>query len=284
MNSTDLITRLVVQTMNTQFLPVGKTNVSLSMLVYMAVLFVILIIVTSKIKKWFENDILAKTPIEPGLRSAFGSLLRYVLWFIGFIVILQSAGFDLSALTVIAGIFGLGLSFGLQTMITNLVAGLIIIFEGPFKVGDRIELDGVAGNVMKISLRATTIVTNDNISIIVPNSELVKGKVTNWSHSSLAAGNAVRFAYPVPVSYDCDPAQVEAVLLAVARAHPGVLAEPAPDVVLQDFTEKSMTYLLRVYTKEFLARPSTLRSEINRAVFDAFQNNELKLAFSKKSE
>jgi small-conductance mechanosensitive channel len=257
--------------LNTQFLPVGKTSVSLFALFYVAVLFALLVIFTGKIQRWVVKDMLQHTPVEPGLRSVVGSIVRYVLLFIGFIVILQTAGVDLSALTVVVGALGLGVSFGLQSLVTNIVAGFIIIAEGPFKVGDRIEFDGTTGSVMKVTLRATTIVTNDNIAIIVPNSELIKGKVTNWSADEGNANHCVRFNFPIPADPSVDPEVVMQTLMEVASAHPGVLPEPAPDVVLQDLTDKTFNYMLRVYTRDYLSKPSSLRSELNKGVHKAFK-------------
>ena len=120
---------------------------------------------------------------------------------IGSIVIIQSAGIDLSALSLLAGALGVGIGFGLQNITNNLVSGIIILFENPIKVGDRIEVGDISGDVVNISVRATTILTNDNISIIVPNSEFISNTVINWSHND----RNIRFNVPVGVSYNEDP-------------------------------------------------------------------------------
>lgn len=255
----------------TPFLPVGKTRVSLYMLVYVGVLVTILVMVTDRLKKWTEAKLLSRAGIDMGLRQAIGSIARYVVIFFGSLIILQTAGIDLSSFTVIAGALGLGVSFGLQTITTNLVSGLIILFERPIKVGDRIEVDGVTGDVVKISLRATTIVTNDNIAIIVPNSEFIKGKVTNWSYD----GDNIRFGYHFPVSLEGDPKKAAEIILEVAQRHPGVLKEPPPDVIFLDMGEKALNFNLRVYTRDYLTRPASLRSELNFAVHQALKENNL---------
>ena len=283
MNAQMQLLNQINQILNAQFLPVGKTTVSLTMLFYVAILFLALVIITGRLKVWFEKELLSRTPIEPGLRSAAGSLLRSILLFVGFIVILQTAGVDLSALTVVAGALGLGVSFGLQGLFSNLVSGIIIVLEGPFKVGDRVEFDGTVGSVMKVSLRTTTIVTNDNVAIIVPNSELIKGKVTNWSCNETDARHCVRFSFPVPADPRIDPELVSEALLSAARAHPGVLSEPQPDVVLQELSDKSNSYILRVYTHDYLSKPSSLRSEINKGVHKAFSQKKIAFAASDKS-
>lgn len=270
--------------LNTAFLPVGKTTVSVSMILYVLFLCILLIVVTERVRVWVEKDLLAKSTVDPGLKAVAGSLARFTFIFIGFIIILQTAGVDLSALTVVAGTLGLGISFGFQSLVTNVVSGIIIIMERPFKVGDRIEFDGTVGNVMMIGPRSTTIVTNDNVSIIVPNSELIKGKVTNWSSNENDAQHCVRFTFPVPADSKVVPEDVFRILMAIALENPGVLKEPKPEVVLQDLAEKSNNYLLRIYTKEYLARPSSLRSEINLAVHKAFREKNIAFAASDKNK
>jgi small-conductance mechanosensitive channel len=271
------------QILNAQFLPIGKTTVSLTMLIYVAVLFFLLVIATARAKTWFERELLSRTKIEPGMRAAAGSFLRGFVLFVGFIVILQTAGIDLSALTVVAGAVGLGVSLGLQGLISNVVSGVIIVLEGPFKVGDRIEFDGTIGSVMRVALRTTTIVTNDNVAIIVPNSELLKGKITNWSCNASDVKHSVRFTFPVSADGLLSPSTVIEAILEAANAHTGVLSEPAPEVVLQDLGEKTNSYLLRVYTSEFLSKPSTLRSELNHLIFDVFRKRNIKFSAGDKS-
>jgi small-conductance mechanosensitive channel len=248
-----------------QFLPLGKTRVSLWMITYIAILVSLLVIVTGRLRDWMEQALSAHTSIDVGLRQGIATIARYVAIFFGSLVILQTAGIDLSSFTVLAGALGLGVSFGLQTITTNLVSGLIILFERPIKIGDRIEVDGVTGDVIRISLRATTIVTNDNIAIIVPNSEFIKGKVTNWSYTS----DRIRFSYPVPVALDADPIKAAEVILRVANEHPGVLKSPPADVLFNEFGQNAFNFSLRVYTEEYLTKPNSLRSELYYSIHKA---------------
>ena len=259
-----------------QFLPLGKTKVSIYMIFYIGVLFTILLMVTSAFKNWIERTLQAHTSTDANLRQGISSIARYVFIFFGSLIILQTAGIDLSSFTVLAGALGLGVSFGLQAVTTNLVSGLIILFERPIKIGDRIEVDGVSGDVIRISLRATTIVTNDNIAIIVPNSDFIKGKVTNWSYAS----DRIRFAFPIPVALDADPERAAAVILATANGHAGVLSDPLADVIFVEFGETALNFSLRVYTEEFLTRPAQLRSELNFSVHKALTEHGLGMAYT----
>ena len=258
----------------TPFLPIGKSTISLWHLIYVFTLFAILFWFTDRAKKWIENRLLARSYFDAGVRQALGSIGRGIVLTVGFIIILQTAGIDLSSITVIAGALGLGISFGLQQLTSNFVAGITLLFERPIKVGDRIEVDGVTGDVVKISLRATMMLTNDNITIIVPNADFVKGKITNWSYSN----ELVRFSFPVPVAHSARPDKVISVLMDVAKNHPGVVQDPAPDVVFQEYGEKGLNFILRVYTKDYLSKPSALRSELNLAIYNAFQKNLIAFA------
>jgi len=259
----------------TPILHIGKSAVNLWDLIYVLTLCIGLVWFTDRARHWIETRLLARTNLDPGVRQAVGSFGRGLFLTVGFIIILQTAGIDLSSITVIAGALGLGISFGLQQITSNFVAGVTILLERPIKVGDRIEVDGVTGTVVAISLRATTMLTNDNISIIVPNADFVKGKITNWSHSN----DVVRFSYPVPVAHSASPQKVMDVLLEVAKSHPGILADPAPDVVFQEYGEKSLNFILRVYTRDYLSQPNSLRSELNLAVYKAFAKNDIAYAF-----
>ncbi|MBZ0186790.1 MAG: mechanosensitive ion channel, partial [Candidatus Obscuribacterales bacterium] len=162
----------------------GTTSVTLWTAIYIVFFTALLLIGTSKLQLWFLKSTENKLSLDEGIAHGVSSIIRIVCLLIGFIVIVQSAGIDLSSLTIMAGALGLGLSLGLQNLTANIVSGLNLYVERPIKVGDRIEVDGLQGDVKKISLRATTIRTNDNIDIIVPNTSFLTGNVTNLSHSS----------------------------------------------------------------------------------------------------
>lgn len=259
-------------------LPVGDTRFTLWMLVYLLVLFGLLVYLTGKLRSWITDHLLARTHVELGLRQAVGSIVRYLLIAIGFAIILQTAGVDLSALTVLAGGLGIGVGFGLQNIANNFISGLIILFERPIKVGDRIDVGGVTGDVVDISPRATTVVTNDNIAVIVPNSEFIASKVTNWSYTN----RDVRLNFPVGVSYKSEPELVRRLLLEVAAAHPGILQERRADVLLQEFGDSSLNFVLRVWTREYATTPGVLRSELNYAIWKKFKEHDIEIPFPQR--
>jgi small-conductance mechanosensitive channel len=257
---------------------VGESHLTLWSLLYAIVFLVLLFYVTAKLRSLIVDQILAKRNVEVGVRQAMGSIIRYVVIAIGTIVILQAAGIDLSTLTILAGALGIGVGFGLQNITNNLVSGIIILLERPIKVGDRIEVGKVVGDVLKISLRATTVRTNDNIAIIVPNSDFVSSTVTNWSYTD----RDVRFNIRVGVSYSSDPEEVKRIFLEVADEHQGVLKIPKPDVIFEEFGESSLNFLLRVWTREYITRPFILRSELNFAIKKKFKEHGIEIPFPQR--
>jgi small-conductance mechanosensitive channel len=256
-------------------LTLGKTEVTLWTLVYLAVLVTILLYVTGRLRRWIVERLLARTHLDMGVRQAAGSIVRYFTLLVGFVVVLQAAGVDLSALAILGGALGVGIGFGLQQITNNFVSGLIILFERPIKVGDRIELGSIVGDVVRISARATTVLTNDNIAVIVPNSEFVTSRVINWSYNN----RDVRFEFPVGVAYRSDPELVRRILLEVAQAHRGVLRDPPPDVLLKSFGPSSLDFVLRVWTREYMPKAGVLRSDLNFAIGERFKEHGIEIPF-----
>jgi len=256
----------------------GSTQITLWSIIYFLFLLFLLFYITSKIRKWVIYKLLSKSKIDIGVRIAVGTIIRYVVLVIGIIIFLQSAGINLSAITVLAGALGVGIGFGLQNITNNFVSGIIILFERPIKVGDRIEVGDVSGDVISISMRSTTIVTNDNISIIVPNSDFISSKVINWSHTD----RNIRFNIPVSVSYNEDPQNIKKLLLEVVAENKGILNKPKPDVLFKGFGDSSLDFNLRVWTGEYINRPNVLRSQIYYAVFEKFKEHGVEIPFPQR--
>jgi small-conductance mechanosensitive channel len=178
-------------------------------------------------------------------------------------VILQSAGIDLTSLNVLVGAVGVGLGFGLQNITSNFFSGLILLFERPIKIGDRVEIGGVVGEVREIGARATTIVTDESVAMIVPNSQFVSERVTNWSRP----GKLTAYILPFYVSHTSDPELVRQVLLAAATAHPNVLANPQSEVEFVEAGPAALRFQLQVWSTEHLRSSGTLKSDLNFEVW-----------------
>lgn len=256
----------------------GDTPITIWTLVSLIILTLLLFVVSGLLKQLLVTRLLSQSTVDLGVRIAIGSIVRYVVISIGLIVIFQSVGIDLSTLTIVAGALGVGIGFGLQNITNNLVSGLILLIERPIKVGDRIEVGSVTGDVVNISLRSTTVVTNDNIAIIVPNSEFVSNSVTNWSYTD----RSVRFNFEVGVSYRSDPELVRRLLIQVAGQHPGVLKDPKADAMLQGFGDSSLNFILRVWTRQYSTTPGVLRSELNFMIWNIFKEHGIEIPFPQR--
>lgn len=258
--------------------PVGKQPITLWMITFVAVLGYTLLYFTGKLQRWLAQTLNKRPSLDYGTAQSVSSIFRYSILAIGFVIILQAAGIDLSTVTVIAGALGLGVGLGLQNIVSNLVSGLVVMFERPVKVGDRIEVGGVHGDVVKLSLRAATIRTNDNIEIIVPNNEFINGNVINWSHSS----KDVRVNIPVGVSYSADPEKVKTCLLNSARECEGVINSPKPDVIFEGFGDSSLNFELRVYTRTHANKPRVLKSMLNYSIFKELRKEDIEIPFPQR--
>ncbi|WP_026953733.1 mechanosensitive ion channel family protein [Algoriphagus vanfongensis] len=263
---------------NLSLFRLGESHLTVGLLLVLIVSFLGVIVISELIRKLLVNKILNRYEINVGTRQTIGMLVKYVLIIIGVFTILQTNGIDLSALGVLAGAVGVGIGFGLQNITNNFISGLIILFEQPIKVGDRIEVGDVNGDVIKISARSTRIVTNDNITIIVPNSQFIDSQVINWSHSD----RMVRFNFPVGVSYRENPEKVRTLLLEVADSNPGVLKNPAADVLFDEYGDSSINFNLRVWTSDFINKPRVLKSQLYYEIFKKFGEAGIEIPFPQR--
>jgi small-conductance mechanosensitive channel len=269
------LTEIVRRTLFT----LGDTPVSLLSLLQLALIVTLSVVLGSVVRRLFRTRILSRTRMDVGLQYALARIAGYLVLVIGLLIGLSTVGIDLTSLTVLIGALGVGIGFGLQDIINNFVSGLVILFERPFSVGHRVEVKGTAGRVERIGARSTTIVTNDNIALVIPNSEFVSDRVVNWS---LGGDKRVRFAIPVGVSYASDPHLVERLLLEVAAGSPLVLKDPEPTVILLGFGDSSIDFELRVWTETHFERPKVLASDINFRIWDSFKAHGIELPFPQR--
>jgi small-conductance mechanosensitive channel len=211
-----------------------------------------------------HEDVYPRKNIPPGSSYAFSSLLHYCILALGFVVGLGVLGVDFSKVSVLAGAFGVGLGFGLQSVVNNFVSGLILLFERPVHVGDTIELGDLQGEVRRIGIRASTVRTWHGADIIVPNAQFITEKVTNWTLSDRLR----RIDLPVGVNYGATPQQVIELLETVARTNPWVLREPPPQGLFMSYGDSSINFELRAWTDQF-ANWQRIRSELASAVYAA---------------
>lgn len=253
----------------------GGMELTLWTIIYLLVLFFLLIYLSGKLSNLIANRLLARKIADIGIRHAMASILRYLILVIGALIIMQTAGIDLTSLNVLAGAVGIGVGFGLQNIVSNFISGLIILFERPIKVGDRIVVGNVEGDVVRIKGRSTTVVTNDNIAIIVPNSRFITENVVNWSHTD----RTVRFRVPVSVSYNSDVRLVEKLLLEVAAENPDVLERPAPGVRFMEFGDSGLKFELRVWSVTLVQKKGLLVSSLNFGIIEKFRRHGIEIPY-----
>lgn len=262
----------------TPLFKIGNSSITASSIVFYLFAITLLIIVAGQVKRILTKKIFPRYQIEVGFADSVATIIRYLILIVGFYIILQQTGLDLSTLGILAGALGVGIGFGLQNITNNFISGLIILFERPIKVGDRIEVGSIVGNVQEINARSTTIITNDNISVIVPNSEFINGTVINWSHHE----RTIRFRFPVGVSYNEDPDRVKDILLKIADKNEGVLKDPAPSVLFENFGDSSLDFLLLVWTNEYTNRPVVLKSQLYFEIFREFKKQGIEIPFPQR--
>ena len=221
----------------------GGKPFSLSSIVELIFFVLVALLVSRTISEWIKLRLLVRFRFERGTREAIASVLNYVLASVGFLIVLQSAGINLSSLAVIAGALGIGFGFGLQNLASNFISGLTLLVEQPIKVGDFIEVDNLLGTVENISMRATVVRTIDGLFVIVPNNRFVEKNIINWSYRD----NKCRLHIPVGVAYGSDSVLVTEALLAAARRESRVLSYPSPKVWFKGFGESSMDFELLVW-------------------------------------
>ena len=257
---------------------IGTTNVTLWLVLNILFFLVLLVFFTGKLKKWILELLQKRSHITPGVGDAIATIVRYLFVIIGLVIILQTMGIDLSSLVVLAGALGVGLGFGLQNIVNNLISGIIILFERPIKLGDRVVVGEVEGNVTAINIRATTVVTNSNVAIIIPNSDFISAKVTNLSYTD----DKIRFDIPVGVGYSSDINLVRKALLEVAAEEPGILPDPPPKALFLEFGDFTYNFVLRVWTSEYLKTPKVFRSLVNFKMWQKFKDYNIEVPFPQR--
>lgn len=252
---------------------IGSITISLTGILAGLVVFAAGYFLTRWFQGWLDGSVMARGKVDPGLRNSIRTVVGYAGFALAVIIGISAAGVDLSNLALIAGGLSLGIGFGLQNVVSNFVSGLILLVERPFKVGDWVVAGDISGTVKKISVRATEIETFQRQTMIVPNSMLINAAVGNWTHRNKLG----RLDIKVHLAYDSDVRKAHEAMLTIARAHPMVLKNPEPFVLLANFGPGAIEFEIRVFLADILAS-NAVQNDIRMQVLDAFAREHLEMS------
>ena len=224
-----------------------------------------------------EISILRKLNSEPAQSYAIVTVFRYSLIVIGVGVAFGQIGIGWGKVQWLAAAFTVGLGFGLQEIFANFVAGLIILFEQPIRLGDTVTVANTSGTVSKIRIRATTITDFNRKELIIPNKEFIIGQLVNWSLSD----RLLRLQIPVGVSYGTDSRRVENILYQVARNHPSVVDEPEPRIIFHNLGDSALEFDVRVFIRD-IEIFAVVRSQIMHEVYQALTKEGITIPFPQR--
>lgn len=278
MNISDFLPGWLIAFFEIKIFTIGSSDFSIKTLFFLIISVFLLFYFSSKLNKFLVKKVFPRYNINIGVSQSIATIIRYLIIIIGLYIIIQSLGIDLSALGILVGALGVGIGFGLQNITNNFISGIIILFERPVKVGDRIQIEELTGNIVEISARATTIITNDNIAVIVPNSDFINSRVINWSHNN----EQVRINLELGVSYNEDPIRIRNILLELIRKHEAVLLSPEPYVRFDGFGESSLNFTLQFWTSDYIKKPLILKSEIYYSIFKKFKEEKIEIPFPQR--
>ncbi|TVQ05853.1 MAG: mechanosensitive ion channel family protein [Balneolaceae bacterium] len=239
--------------------------------------FIGFLIFGSVVRRLLQGRILKRFDIDPGIQFTLARITQYVIVVIGILISFQFLEINLTSLAVIFGLLSVGIGFGLQNITANFISGLIIMFERPITVGDRVEVGDKEGDVIEINIRSTKIRTLNNISIIVPNTQFVENDVINYS----LGDPSFRLDIPVGVAYSSNLDTVLKALNEVADEHPKVMKQPRHQVHLAEFGDSAWEMQLRVWIPNVKER-YILRNELNQAIVRKFEKMKVEIPFPQR--
>lgn len=257
---------------------IGKSSITLAHIFKLVAILVLTVVGTRLIQAFLRYQVFHFFDWDSGVKHAVAVVVRYIILLIGFTVGLEYLGVGLEMFAVVIGVIGIGVGFGLQKLAANYVSGFVILFSRPVKKGDFITVaDDLEGQIIEVGMRTTTVRTRDNISVILPNSEIVAEKVINWSYGD----SLIRLRVKIGVAYGSDVDDVERVLLDVADMHRDVLYTPAPRVWFIAFGESSLDFELLVWVSNITKR-FVIVSDLNKAIDRGFRDKGITIPFPQR--
>ena len=263
--------------MTTPLFYVGDTHLSVSAIVKLLILAIFTFLIARLISEGIKRSLLVRMGLDRGSREAISTIISYALATFGCIFVLQGAGINLTSLTVLAGVVGIGFGFGLQNLASNFISGLTLLFEQQIRVGDFIEIDNLLGTVETISIRSTIIKTIDGLFVIIPNIKFVETNIINWSYRDPRC----RLRIPVGVAYGSDPVIVTEALLIAARMESNVLSHPSPKVWFRGFGDNALNFELLVWIDQ-PQESDAIKSAVNFLIDYEFRHRSIEIPFPQR--
>ena len=254
----------------------GRPVTFLSILFFLLTV-AMLFIVSRHIRSSLERRVMPRFSADIGVQHAFSAILHYLILFVGLLISLEVLGVGASTVAIVAGVVGIGVGFGMQHLVNNFLSGIVLFFERPIRVGDWVDVAGTEGKVVRIHWRATTLLTRDNVTIVIPNSDFVQGKVLNLT----IPDNRLRARVKVGVAYDTDLELLDRVLLEVGAGHPMVLKEPEPRVRILEFADSGLTVEF-LYWLGDLQGKDQVASDIRFAIARTFRKHGVVIPFPRR--
>ncbi|WP_082134357.1 mechanosensitive ion channel family protein [Achromobacter sp. LC458] len=258
-------------------LTIGEVSISLGNVLLFFISVIIAFWAARTIRLILRDEVLTRMALPRGVGNSVASLSYYLVLLLGLGIALSAAGFQTSQLTIVFGALGVGIGFGLQGVVNNFVSGLILMFERPIQPGDVVEISGTSGQVRDIGMRATRIKTFEGADVIVPNGTLLSDKLTNWT----MLDRSRRIEASIGLAYGTDPRQAIALLDAVARDTPGIVADPAPTVLFMGIGASTLDFSVRAWTYDF-DRWIDIRSDLLTRLYDALRQAGIEIAFPQR--
>jgi small-conductance mechanosensitive channel len=258
-------------------LRVGSATLSISGVLTFVAVIVATFVAAAAVKYLLEDEVLPRFDLARGLPFTITMTTRYAILVAGIFLAFSAAGISLSRFTLLAGALGVGLGFGLQNLVSNFVAGLILLFERPIQVGDVVDVGSLVGTVGRIGMRSSTVRTGEGAEVIVPNGDLISKSLINWTLSDRRRRVQIR----VGVAYGTDPEKVITLLLEAATDQPEALADPAPAAYFVGFGDSSLDFVLQVWAARF-EQADALQSALRRAINRVFTEAGIEIPFPQR--
>jgi small-conductance mechanosensitive channel len=256
----------------------GKRSITLGKIILALLILVGGIWVSDLASRFLEPIIVRRLKIEPNQASLIRRWLRALMVLALVVFSLLSVKIPLTVFAFAGGALAIGVGFGLQTILKNLISGIIILFERPFRVGDVLDVAGQKGTITTIGLRASVLQLWDGTETLIPNSALLENAVTNWTYTS----RAVRFTITVGVAYGSDTRRVIQLLSEVADRHGLVEKSPKPQVLFTDFADSALTFELRFWVDVVKGNAAQVSSDLRQMIAGAFDEHSIVIAFPQR--